>query len=185
MYNFLASIFAFFIPQKKLRKKCRNALIKMQFLSLFKNKHIIDYGQNNMFLLYQENGNIIKNPKIEGLTVIFYGNNNIVELHEPLGIFKNCCFEMRENSKIIIDSFYRSICNLKVTYGIFNSILKIGKNFSCVGVEIQMHDEPNCNITIGDNCLFSFGILMRPSDGHTVYDLNTKKIYNRAAGGVL
>ena len=46
-----------------------------------------------------------------------------------------------------------------------------------------MHDEPNCNITIGDNCLFSFGILMRPSDGHTVYDLNTKKIYNRAAGG--
>lgn len=44
-------------------------------------------------------------------------------------------------------------------------------------MEIQMNDE-NETLTIGDNCLFSWGIKARTSDGHSIVDLSTNRAVN-------
>lgn len=144
-----------------------------------KNFGVFDFGKNNKFVLIKQNGTVVENPQIPGLTVVFHENNNLVELHEPLGEFRNCRWELRDNSKIIINSFSICIYNLMIPYGMHSSSLSIGKNFSCISAEIQMHDEAQCNVIIGNDCMFSCDIMIRPSDGHTIIDKVSNKICNR------
>lgn len=39
-------------------------------------------------------------------------------------------------------------------------------------------EENNTKITIGNDCMFSYGISMRTTDGHAIYDINTKQLLN-------
>ena len=48
------------------------------------------------------------------------------------------------------------------------SKLIIGKDLSCVGCSIYMHDEPQKKVIIGNDCMFSFDIIIWPSDGHAI-----------------
>ena len=62
------------------------------------------------------------------------------------------------------------ICDLRIPFEMsFGSKLIIGKDFSSCGVDIYMHDEPKNSVIIGNDCQFSFGIIIWPSDGHTIY----------------
>ena len=82
------------------------------------------------------------------------------------------------NKKIVIANSRKNINGLKiVSIRGEGQIVKIGDNFSCGGMEIQMNDE-NETLTIGNNCLFSWGIKARTSDGHSIVDLNTDRAVN-------
>lgn len=56
----------------------------------------------------------------------------------------------------------------------------IDENFGCGGVDIRMNDGYE-KIFIGKDCLFSWGIKMRSSDGHSVIDLNSDNAVNLPA----
>lgn len=82
------------------------------------------------------------------------------------------------NKEIVIGESKKNINNLKIVSirGDCQKI-RIGRDFSCGGCEIQMNDGYEA-ITIGDDCLFSWGIKMRTSDGHSIIDLETGEAIN-------
>ena len=54
--------------------------------------------------------------------------------------------------------------------------LTIGENFICEDVKILMQDEPDITVSIGDDCLFSYDVVISPSDGHAILDEKGKAI---------
>lgn len=147
---------------------------------------IIKYsGVNNKLIIHKADGSIKKNPKYyKGLKIEFNGNNSVVEIYEP-NKFKDCYFNVGNNNKITIRESIYGLIKFNIPYKMSdNSILDIGKDFHCVSCDCYMHDEKANNITIGDDVLFSFGIILWPSDGHTIYDVNTNKAINKSTSGI-
>lgn len=126
-----------------------NNLIDADDRSEFRNSSIIINGNNNTIIL--KNNNLIENLKIK-----LIGHGKIINIQKGI----------------------RNIKNLKITSirGNNQKIL-IGRNLSCGGLDIQMNDGDE-KITIGNDCLLSWGIKMRTSDGHSIIDLNTGEAIN-------
>lgn len=110
--------------------------------------------------------------------IIIKGNNNSIRISSAL-LYTHLIINLKGNDKeILIKESNKNINNLKITsIRGDGQIVNIGSNFSCGGIEVQMND--GCeNFTIGDNCLFSWGIKARTSDGHSVVDLDTNRAVN-------
>ena len=101
------------------------------------------------------------------------GDNNYIRLGVAKSYHKFALNFKGDDKLLEVNDTTKNINNFK-----FTSIrgsgqkLSIGKDFSCGGLEVQMNDgDELCKI--GDNCLFSWGIKIRTSDGHSVVDLET------------
>jgi len=132
---------------------------------------ITDNGLRNIIEI--EPGSVFSQSKI-----IINGNDNIIKLGTA-NEYRLLVINLKGNEKKVeIKCSIKNIRSFK-----FTSIrgdqqsLTIGENFSCGGIEIQMNDGYE-HCTIGDNCLFSSGIKLRTSDGHSVVDLATGKATN-------
>lgn len=136
---------------------------------------------NNVQILNDGDSNIIEiaeNVPFTTSRIHIKGNRNRILIGKANSI-TNLFLNIKGDSKtIIIGNSTKNINNLKYTSIRGNhQSLTIGENFSCGGIEIQMNDgHENC--TIGNDCLFSWGIKMRTSDGHSIIDLNTSKPIN-------
>ncbi len=162
IYNFIIKILVIIMPFSSLRKKIRNRLLL----------------RNNKILVHKKDGKVISVKKYKGLKIEFKGQNSTVNIFEPC-VFKNSSFVIGSENLVEIQASKYDICNLRIPVVMsFGSNLIIGKDFSCFGVDICMHAEPKNSVTIGDDCMFSSGISIWPSDGHTIYDINSGKILN-------
>ena len=69
----------FYKPFKLINEKLR-----CRYKELHKNKALHKMRENalknNMFVLTKKNGEKVRNPKIDGLTVEFYGENSVLEI---------------------------------------------------------------------------------------------------------
>jgi acetyltransferase-like isoleucine patch superfamily enzyme len=139
----------------------------MQFSGL----NIQDSGNDNVIEIDQE-----ANFKRSRITI--EGNNNKIILSKTLS-YTNFIIHFKGNSKLFeIKPSKKNINGLKfVSIRGENQKFTIGSNFSCGGIEVQMNDGDE-NVSIGDGCLFSWGIKMRTSDGHSVVDLATNRAIN-------
>ncbi len=143
--------------------------LRKKYRKLYKQKKILQSSlAKNNFILVKENGDLLRNPSIKGLTVEFCGENSTVEIHEPC-IFKNCTLRLSSNDYVKIGSTPFVIMDLE-TYGRMcdDNQLIIGDNFSCGSCCVCLHDEPKSKVVIGNDCMFSTGIVMRTSDGHAI-----------------
>ena len=161
-----------FIPKKKLIsfvKPRKKTFLKKGFFSRFKNKH-------NTFVLIKKDGKKVYNPKIKNLTVKMFGENNYIEIHEPINIIKKGYISCVSNSKISIgaNNKYKEIEILVGT----NNELKIGKNTTAGRAHFLMRESQNTKISIGDDCMISYNVIIRTGDGHTIYDSKTKEVLN-------
>jgi len=106
------------------------------------------------------------------------GQGNVIEISKAL-VYRSLIINLQGNNKhITIQESSKNINNLKiVSIRGNNQTIFIGRNLSCGGLEIQMNDGDE-NLAIGEDCLFSWGIKMRTSDGHSVIDLSTGKAIN-------
>ncbi len=122
--------------------------------------------------------NIDPDTSYSASRIIIKGTGNQVKIDGALH-FNKLTINLKGNNKNIhIALTNANINNLKITsIRADNQIVKIGKNFSCGGLEIQMNDGDE-ELRIGDDCLFSWGIKMRTSDGHSVVDLVTGRAIN-------
>ena len=138
--------------------------------------HIKDYGKNNHFYIIKENGEKYSPKSVKGLNIEFYGNNSIITIHEPFN-FNNVSLKCTSNNTIDIgkNSLIAEGLNLKCPMR-EGAKLIIGEDFTCVSANIYLHDEPNIIVKIGNDCMFSFDIIIWPSDGHTILDSNKKPI---------
>lgn len=143
---------------------------------LFKHRYLSKY--NNRIILFDDNGNekIVKN--IKNLDVVFFGNDNTIKVHEKTKFPRTTHITCTGNNLFSIDKTFEDI-NIVIPYPMSNgSKVIIGKNFSCGITFFRVHKEPNLEIKIGDNCMFSENINLKPSDAHTIYNKNTKEILN-------
>lgn len=109
-----------------------------------------------------------------------YGKNNSVYIGYGTMIH-NCTIQIRgNNNKIIIG------CNCMLRNRI--SFWITGNNCSIIlgnGITFQHSNhfncqEDGCSIVVGDDCMFSNNIIVRTSDSHPIYDMNTGKRLNLA-----
>jgi acetyltransferase-like isoleucine patch superfamily enzyme len=121
---------------------------------------------------------ISDNCKFARSKVLIEGNGNTVDICESLQ-YQDLVINLKGNDKNIrIGPTQKNISGLKiVSIRGKNQVCHIGNNFSCGGLEIQMNDgDEQCKI--GDDCLFSWGIKIRTSDGHSVIDLESEEPIN-------
>ncbi|HOI39390.1 MAG TPA: acyltransferase [Methanobacterium sp.] len=132
---------------------------------------------NNKIILFDKTQEEIV-PQIEGLNITFKGKNNVVRI-EKGSVF--------HSSRIILSNHCK--VNIKKTnpYGIRNLVtelfegskIEIGEDFSCVSLVFHLNDEKGLSVIIGDHCLCSTGVRIRPSDGHIIYDITTGELLNK------
>ena len=132
---------------------------------------IEDNGYNNII-------NIDENAIFKRSKIVVNGDNNRIILGKTLS-YTNFIVNLKGNDKLFeIKPSKKNVNGLKfVSIRADNQVFKIGSNFSCGGLEVQMNDgDETC--LIGDDALFSWGIKIRTSDGHSVIDLGTNKAIN-------
>ncbi len=139
-------------------------------------------GDESMNIIKIIKGSDIKIIKeVPGLKVNFLGDNSILELHEPVPKFYNSEIAFGSHSFCRIGGSQYKIKNLKISRIKDRSKVTIGKNFSCEEVTIPMHGETGLSVTIGDECMFSHGITISPSDFHAIISLETGEPLNFGA----
>lgn len=136
--------------------------------------------KNNNHIFLVENGIKREVTKIKGIQFHFEGNNATVEIGaNPCPKFEHVQIFCREGALVEIKSSQYYIRNTILYIIADNSKLFIDKNFSCEGMIICNCNESNLSVKIGKDCMFSYGITIRPNDGHSIYDNNTNIILNK------
>ena len=133
-------------------------------------------NKTNTIVLIKANGKKVYNPKIKNLNIKFGGRNNYVEIHEPFSIEDKVHITGGSDNKIIIgaNNLHRYT---RVLMGSKNTLL-IGKNTTTVGLAVHMFSGCERTVTIGDDCMFAWDVMIRTTDAHTVYDTKTKQAIN-------
>lgn len=163
MNKLLVRILTGFMPSKEMRRA-------------FRTQYLCD--SSNKIIIVTKGGVEKRVNSVAGLRIEFHGKNSIVKISESVK-FCNCILRLGENNFIEIQNSKYCISNFVLPCPMReNSKLLIGKDFSCVECRVFMHDEPNINVTIGEDCMFSFGVIIWPSDGHSIIDEN-KKVLNK------
>lgn len=137
----------------------------------------IDKISSNKLYLINSKGEKKEVSYIPNLQITWVGSNSTVEL-EGIPRFRNCKFVLHDSCSIKIGKTPYLIDNFIVMQNAPNQKLNIEKNFSCRGLDIKYGGEPNGEINIGDDCMFSNNIQIRPTDAHTIFSINEKKIIN-------
>lgn len=134
---------------------------------------------NNRIILFLENGKQIENPEIPGLKVDFLGKNSYVHIEEGAN-FENCVFRLNDNCSILVEKtqprgLKKTVVNMA---GAINSHFEIRKYCSIESCQFFLTNEEGSIIKIGEDCLFSSGIVFRANDGHVIYDINSGEVIN-------
>jgi acetyltransferase-like isoleucine patch superfamily enzyme len=137
---------------------------------------------NNSIVVVKTDGTKIEIDHIDGLAVNFHGENNSIEVYEPVA-FTNSFIETRDNLKVTIGA-HSSVNNLIISK-MWRSVrpypasgVAIGSNFTCNGAQMFVSQDEE-NICIGNDCMFSFKIILAVSDAHIILDKKKRKILNR------
>jgi glycosyltransferase involved in cell wall biosynthesis/acetyltransferase-like isoleucine patch superfamily enzyme len=139
---------------------------------------------DNKIILFDENQNEEIVSHIEGLNIVFKGKNSEVMIEEgstfissKIVLHNNCRINIKKTNKHGIRNLYAGLFD--------NCKLKIGKDFSCVSLNIHLNDEKGLSLFIGDYCMCALNVRIRPSDGHILYDINTKELLNKGEDVVI
>ena len=141
------------------------------------------YKNNNLVVFFSKTGR----SRIFGgvpyryrkkIKIIYCGQNNYVEIHEPRNIKSLNILFLGNNNRVIIKEDINIIKNMSIYCG-DSSFISIGKMFSVNEILISTQRTSGYKITIGNDCLFSRGLVIRNGDGHTIFDEKTKEVLNR------
>ena len=154
-----------------VKKLCR-------ILFYFRTSVIYNRGKNNEYILYDEKGNPTKHKYIKNLKVKFRGSNNIVHLPVDLKLSRPTEISCYQNNIVKIGYTPHKL-GLSIGSFSLGTKLIIGENVSMIDVNICVLDEPELVIEIGDDCMFSGPVVVRPSDGHSIIDVQNGDILNR------
>lgn len=117
-------------------------------------------GKNNKIsILSKRNSSFI---------IRIYGNNNIIQIGENCRLLNTLITLVGDNNRLILDDVAKFDGPIHVTLE-GNATLKIGSNSGIRGVSFYAKDG---DISIGKNCMFSYGIIIRNNDAHKVLDMD-------------
>ena len=133
-------------------------------------------NSNNRIVVIKLDGTVIKNPKIKGLKVKFLGKNNYIEIKEPYRITEMDVI-CRGSNNVVKIGRSSGIRSLRIFLG-DNTKFISGENFTVQGAFFIMHYTNNTEIKIGSGCMMSYGVMLRTTDSHTIYDLDSYELLN-------
>lgn len=142
-------------------------------------------GNNNRVEIFLD-----EQSKVSSNKILIAGNNNQIHIDSPANITNVKLGMGKDNHKIFIQEKIK-IYNGDIFIG-RNSVrssgeneLRIGKNLSCGGnFHLNLYGY-NQKILIGDDCMFSWNIYVWNSDGHPIFDKNTKQRLNEETDVVI
>lgn len=147
-----------------------------QKVNRFKTRWLPYVENNNRIIVKKEDGTKVENIDIPGLTINFLGSNSTIEMEEPLGTWQNSQINIGSDCIIKIQGTKRVHFRhgLTINARATKSKCYIGKNFGCWGLQINIMDQENQTVSIGDDCLVSFGVVINLIAPCTIYDIKTK-----------
>ncbi|MBO5345263.1 MAG: polysaccharide pyruvyl transferase family protein, partial [Clostridia bacterium] len=154
---------------------------------------------------YQDKfGNQIYAPKGTKLSkVVFKGNNNKIYLGSGLVGLSNVTFTLGSNAVVRIDDGVKFSAAVKIeALGLTgSSLFKVGKNCRFTDALVRLYGSSNCSrivigddcsfetnfdvhansgkaIVMGNDCMISHNVSLWAGDGHSMFDVKTKKNTN-------
>ena len=123
--------------------------------------------------------NNIQNFKYLNSTIEFYGKNNLVFFDENVNL-NNTNINIKGDNNILF--FSSSKKQYYISIDIYNnSVIFFGENNYFNG-KLNIILSESQNIIVGNDCLFSYGITMRTSDAHPIYELKSCERINKPQG---
>lgn len=160
----------------KYQKVDNNIYIKILGIKI-SYKDYSSYHKNKLLLVdnYGNKKRIFSPPN--GINIIFQGENSTIEIFDS-ELFENVNIIARSDSFVQIKKPHEwRIKNLFMEVSNHCNVI-IDENFNCVAGELIACGYNN-SIKIGRNCMFARNFLIRTDDGHTLFDLNSKKAINK------
>lgn len=118
-------------------------------------------------------------PPVSGIAVSVTGNDNYVELPVSKTI-KKLDVIVVGNSNMVRMKQTEKIIDRATLIAENGGIIEIGKDFSAeLDTVLYANGGKGRKISVGNDCMFSHGILVRTSDGHKILDARTKKPLNQ------
>lgn len=124
-----------------------------------------------------ENGNQICGtfPELDNSEIRFMGKNNILFCEESVRLQGSILHFFKDNSVIYLGNNKR-VYKLNVSLW-HDSVFHMGRDsYINQNIQVLLGEQRHC--FIGDNCMFSWGILIMNSDAHLVYSVETGKRVN-------
>lgn len=125
----------------------------------------------------EDNKFIGEPPKLTNSQININGKNNILVCEDNVNLWNSRIDFNGDNSILYLSSNnFDYATNISING---NNICFIGKNNFFNGISTIVLSESK-NIIIGEDCLFSYGISIRVSDGHLIYNTKTKERTNHS-----
>ncbi len=179
MHNFFISLVCCFVPNRRWRRQIRK---RYKHVTIYDTPTVVAHMPKSQYSIPPTNKIFIDgveyHDKIPGMEILITGTNNHVYLSSGMR-FELCKIHLHGNgAKIRIGKSVNLILGLFVhTCCGNNQKLEIGDNFSTHGTSVFLN-EGNTSLTIGTNGMFSSGVTIWPTDGHTILDQETKQVLN-------
>ena len=116
-------------------------------------------------------------PNLINSTINFNGNDNILVCEKGVTL-RNSRIDFHLNNSILYLSSNKNHYFVTIALN-KNSVCYIGKNNYLNGHITIVCSEAK-NVIIGDDCLFSYGVIIRVSDAHAIYSTDTQNRVNHA-----
>lgn len=138
--------------------------------------------KGNQILLTKRDGSLGTISTYEGLAIEFRGENSVIALVEG-SVFASAKIVVGSQCKVEIGKTNpRGLRGLTVDMSGHgkNKTLYIADGCSCESMRLAMANESNLAVSFGKNCLISSNVTIRPTDGHVIFEIGTKRIINRS-----
>lgn len=102
------------------------------------------------------------------------GNRNNVYIEAGASL-SNCRFFFKGNDNSLYISCGTHLKNVTFWFEDDNNSIKVGQMVTSEG-ELELAACESTKITIGDDCMFSYGIHVRTTDSHSIYDESNHRL---------
>lgn len=168
----------------------------MALIKKLKKLHFVNYGRGNRLIIHRRDGTTRVNPRfVFGIGVYFRGAGSTLELYEPYAGLGDSVFKLYNNDHFIIGRNCRGIFTFLggrhaeisigdgcyghlVVQGGTNTNLTMGAGCAVGQTKIVLANVRDAHVGIGNDCLFSNGVVIYASDTHRIVDNETRRILN-------
>ena len=153
-------------------------------MKLAENYRIRKKISGNKIVIVRQNGIEEEVSAIPNLSVTYVGYNSLIVLHEPFYFNAKINMTIGENTFIEIGKNFKNIGTINLSTRALNVSIVIGENNCFDACSIQLCDENDLEFICGSNCIFANGTYIKVADGHTIFDVNSKKVLNKPSFGI-
>ncbi len=168
--KFLANLLYVCIPSKRY-----SAQVKLYLLAT----KIVNKGNNNVVVLIKQDGTkrVLKR-NLPNSNIRLLGNDNYIEIREPLGENFNFSCKLNSKNSIIIGEKFNGGLNIYSDSPTVPNKAVFGRGIVVTKTLVIDFSRSGGSVEIGDKCLFSWGVEIRTGDHHVIYKRGSKKVLN-------